>query len=216
MAEVKKPDGQRLSGFHEAQLESLRLQMFSPTLYPAMEIARMTAALQLDLEEAGPNDPWVKLVLAGKTPQEVATTAVNGSKLTDPALRKQLVEGGESAVAASTDSMIVLARRLDPMRRELIKWEEDNVDSVVERAGEQLGKARFAAFGKSTYPDATFTLRLSYGQMKGYPMNGTIAPPMTTMYGLYDRPARVSETRRLQNCGNGTSKAAPSWTWRRR
>ncbi len=188
VAEVKKPDGERLKGYHEAQLESLRLQMFSPApLYPAMEIARMTAALELDLAEAGPNDPFLKLMLGGKTPHDFATALVNGTKLTDPAVRKQLVEGGEAAVAASTDPEIVLARRLDPMRRELIKWTEDNVDSVVERAGEQLGKARFAAFGKSMYPDATFTLRLSYGQMKGYPMNGTIAPPMTTIYGLYDR-----------------------------
>ena len=83
--------------------------------------------------------------------------------------------------------MIVLARQLDPMRRELIKWLEDNVESVEQRAGEQLGKARFAAYGKTTYPDATFTLRLSYGQMQGYPMNGTKAPYKTTFYGLYDR-----------------------------
>jgi hypothetical protein len=131
----------------------------------------------------------VKLVMNGKTPREVATELVNGTKLADPEVRKKLVEGGESAVAASNDSMIVLARKLDPVRRELTKWLEDNVQSVEQRAGEQLGKARFAAFGKSAYPDATFTLRLSYGQMKGYPMNGTIAPPMTTLYGLYDRSA---------------------------
>src|SRR5437868_11759318 len=75
------------------------------------------------------------------------------------------------------------------MRREMIKWREENVTSIVQHAGEQLGKARFLAYGKSTYPDATFTLRLSYGQVKGYPMNGTLAPPKTTFYGLYDRAA---------------------------
>src|SRR5690242_20759513 len=85
--------------------------------------------------------------------------------------------------------MIVLLRKTDPMRRELTKWTEDNVESVLERAGEQLGKARFAAYGKSTYPDATFTLRLSYGQVKGYAMNGTQAPYKTTFYGLYERAA---------------------------
>jgi hypothetical protein len=83
--------------------------------------------------------------------------------------------------------MIVVARKLDPMRRAFTKWVEDNVESVKQRAGEQIGKARFAAYGKTTYPDATFTLRLSYGQVKGYPMNGTEAPYKTTLYGLYDR-----------------------------
>jgi hypothetical protein len=195
VAEIKKPDGERLAGYHESQLESLRLSLFSPApIYPDMEIARITGALELDLAEAGPNDPWVKMVLNGKSPHEVATELVNGTKLTDADVRKKLIEGGESAVAASTDSMIVLARKLDPVRRELTKWLEDNVQSVEQRAGEQLGKARFAAFGKSTYPDATFTLRLSYGQVKGYPMNGTIAPPMTTMYGLYDRSASFGNT----------------------
>jgi hypothetical protein len=195
VAEIKKPDGERLAGYHESQLESLRLGLFSPApIYPDMEIARITGALELDLAEVGPNDPWVKMVMNGKSPREVATELVNGTKLADPEVRKKLVEGGESAVAASTDPMIVLARKLDPVRRELTKWLEDNVQSVEQRAGEQLGKARFAAFGKSTYPDATFTLRLSYGQVKGYPMNGTIAPPMTTMYGLYDRSASFGNT----------------------
>jgi hypothetical protein len=83
----------------------------------------------------------------------------------------------------------VLARKLDPVRRELTKWLEDNVESEQARAGELLGQARFAAFGRDTYPDATFTLRLSYGAVKGYPMNGTIAPPKTTLFGLYDRSA---------------------------
>ena len=190
VAEVKKPDGDRLPGYHEAQLESLRFRMFSPApVYPGLEIARLTGALQLDIDNAGPNDPFLKAILNGQSPAATAVRLVNGTKLADPAFRKQLIEGGESAVAASTDPMIVLARQLDPMRREFIKWNQQNVENVEERAGEELGKARFAVYGKTTYPDATFTLRLSYGQVKGYPMNGTIAPPKTTMYGLYDRAA---------------------------
>ncbi len=190
VTEIKKPDGQRLAGFHEAQLESTKLSLFSPApIYPEIEIARITGALELDLAESGPNDPWVKLVLDGKTPRQVAEALVKGTKMGDAEYRKKLVEGGDTAVAASDDSMIVLARKLDPIRRELVKWTEDNVDSVVQRAGEQLGKARFEAFGKTTFPDATFTLRLSYGKVDGYPMNGTIAPPVTTLYGLYDRNA---------------------------
>ena len=188
VVEVKKPDAQRLPGFHEAQLESLRYEMFSPApIYPGLEIAKIGGQLEQDVAEMGPNDPYLKVLLNGRGPNEVAETLVKGTKLADPEFRKKLVEGGEAAVAASGDPMIVLARKLDPLRREFIKWTEDNVQSVEQRAGEQIGKARFAAYGKDAYPDATFTLRLSYGQVKGYPMNGTQAPSKTTFYGLYDR-----------------------------
>ena len=188
VAEVKKPDGERLAGYHESQLDSLKYRMFSPApLYPAFETARITGALEDSLAELGPNDPYVKTVLGGRSPKDAARALVEGTKLADPALRRKLVDGGEAAVAASDDAMMVLARQLDPMRRERIKWTEDNVSSVLQRAGEQLGKARFAVYGKSTYPDATFTLRLSYGQVQGYPMNGTKAPYKTTFYGLYNR-----------------------------
>jgi hypothetical protein len=97
------------------------------------------------------------------------------------------MEGGVAAVEASTDPLIALARRIDPIGRAMIKWREDHYDSIVTRAGEKLGRARFLAYGKSAYPDATFTLRLSYGKVAGYPMNGTKAPSQTTFYGLYDR-----------------------------
>ena len=188
VAEIKKPDGERLPRFHDSQLDSLKFQLASTApIYKEMEIARMAGALALDAENAGPNDPFVKMALNGKTPQEAARMYVDGSKLADPVVRKKLIDGGEAAVAASDDAMIVLARKLDPMRREYIKWAEQNVTSVEQKAGEQLGKARFAVYGKSMYPDATFTLRLSYGQVKGYPMNGTKAPPKTTMFGLFDR-----------------------------
>jgi Peptidase S46 len=188
VAEIKKPDGERLDGYHEAQLDSTRFNLFSPApIYRALEIARMTASMELALQELGPDDPFVKTVLNGRSLKDAAAEIVNGTKVTDPEVRKKLVQGGESAVAASTDPMIVLQRNLDPIRREGIKWSEANVDSVLQQTGERLGKARFAAYGKNTYPDATFTLRLSYGQVKGYPMNGTKAPYKTTLYGLYDR-----------------------------
>jgi hypothetical protein len=188
VAEIKKPDGERLDGYHESQLDSARFNLFSPApIYPALEIARMTASLEQGLQELGPDDPFVKIVLNGRSPKDAATQIVSGTKLADPEVRKKLVEGGQAAVAASADSMIVLQRNLDPIRRESVKWEEENVESVLQQAGEKLGKARFAAYGKNTYPDATFTLRLSYGQVKGYPMNGTKAPYKTTLYGLYDR-----------------------------
>ncbi len=190
VAEIKKPDSERLAGFHDSQLDSLKQRLFSPApIYPEMEIARMSGALELDLKELGPDDPFLKGVLDGKSPKEAAHYLVSGTKVADPAFRKSLVEGGQAAIDASSDPMIAMARRIDPARREQIKWFEDNVQSVEQRAGELLGKARFAVYGKNTYPDATFTLRLSYGQVLGYPMNGTVAPYKTTFYGLYDRAA---------------------------
>ena len=190
VAEIRKPDGERLPGFHDAQLDSLKFRMFSPApIYRGLEIARIVASLEQLQAEMGPNDPFLRLVLKGRTPEQAASELVNGTKLADPAARKMLVEAGEPALRASTDPMIVLARELDPMRRELIRWTQDNIESIEQRAGEQLGAARFAVYGKTAYPDATFTLRLSYGQVKGYPMNGTQAPSKTTFYGLYDRAA---------------------------
>jgi len=188
VAEVQKPDGQRLDGFHDSELESLRFRLLSPApVYPKMEEALLVDSLQEGLEELGPNDVFIQTVLNGRSPREVATEVTAHTKLGDAAFRKSLLEGGPAAVAASTDPLVVLAVKIDPIMREVRKWYEDNVQSVETSAGEKIGKARFTVYGKTTYPDATFTLRLSYGTVKGYPMNGTKAPSHTTFYGLYDR-----------------------------
>jgi hypothetical protein len=190
VAEVAKPDTQRLNGYHDSQLESLRFELFSPApVYPAMEEALLANSLEESLAGLGPEDPFVKAALDGRTPEQVAKETMGRTRLTDPAFRKALVEGGEKAVAASTDPLVQFARRIDPIIRQRIKWYEDNVESMETAAGEKIGRARFAVYGKSLYPDGTFTLRLTYGAVKGYPMNGTIAPPKTTLYGLYDRAA---------------------------
>jgi hypothetical protein len=187
-AEVKKPDGERLQGYHEAQLESLKFRLVSPApIYAEMDQARMTAALTLAQQKLSPDDEWLKTMLAGRTPQAAAEELVGGTHMADAKVRKELLDGGEAAIAASNDPMIVLARKIDPILRASIKWNEDNVQGVEQAAGEKLGRARFAAYGKTTYPDATFTLRLGYGTAKGYAMNGTKAPYKTTFYGLYDR-----------------------------
>ena len=188
VTEVKKPDGKRLDGYHDSELESLRFRLFSPApVYPRLEEALLADSLQESLEELGADDPFVRAALDGRTPKEAAQEVISRTKMGNPDFRVSLVEGGEAAVAASADPLIVMARRIDPVAREIRKWVDDNVESVETTAGEKIGKARFAAYGKSTYPDATFTLRLSYGTVKGYPMNGTEAPPKTTLYGLYDR-----------------------------
>ncbi|MBN2399393.1 MAG: S46 family peptidase [Candidatus Aminicenantes bacterium] len=190
VAEIRKPDGQRLQGYHDSQLESLRFRLFSPApIYLGLEEALLIDGMKQEIEELGADDPFVKILLDGKTPEEAAKALLAGTQLTDPALRRKLVDGGEAAVAKCNDSFIVLARKLDPIMREMIKWQEDNIESIVRPAGEKIGQARFAIYGKNAYPDATFTLRLSYGTVMGYPMNGTIAPYKTTFYGLFDRAA---------------------------
>jgi hypothetical protein len=189
-AEVQKPDGERLPGYHDSQLESLKFSVVSPApVYLDMETARMAGSFQEALDELGPNDEWVKAALDGKSPLDAARAYIGGSKLADPAVRRQLLEGGEAAITASTDPLIQLARRLDPALRAMLKQNDEAVKSVETSAGEKLGKTRFLVYGKDAYPDATFTLRLSYGTATGYPMNGTKAPYKTTYYGLYDRSA---------------------------
>jgi hypothetical protein len=193
VAEQKKPDGERLPNYHDAQLETLKFQLFSPAkIYPATEKLWMKTALNLASEKLGKDDEYLQALTQGKDIDGFVDSVVDGSKLYDVGVRKALVEGGEAAVATSTDPMIVAARRTDPLAREYYRWQQDELESVLTRAGEQLGKARFLVYGKDVYPDATFTLRLSYGTVKGYPYNGTIAPPFTTFYGLYDRAASFS------------------------
>ncbi len=193
VAEVKKPDGERMPGYHDAQLETLKFQLFSPAkIYPSTEKLWMKTAVSLATEKLGKNDEYLKVLTQGEAVDGFVESVVDGTKLYDVSVRKALVEGGEAAVAASTDPMIAAARRTDPVEREFQRWEQDELESVLTRAGEQLGKARFLVYGKDVYPDATFTLRLSYGTVKGYPYNGTIAPPFTTFYGLYDRAASFS------------------------
>jgi hypothetical protein len=193
VAEIKKPDGERLPQYHEAGLESLNQQMMSPAkIYPSTEKLYMVTALRLGQEKLGKDDAYLQAILQGSDVDKTVNELVDGTKLTDPAFRKSLIDGGEAAVAASPDPMIVAARRVDPINRQTYLHLRDTVSSVLTPAGEKLGKARFLIYGKDVYPDATFTLRLSYGAVDGYPYNGTIAPPFTTFYGLYDRAASFS------------------------
>jgi hypothetical protein len=194
VAEIKKPDGERLPQFHDAGLESLQFQMLSPApIESPTEKLYMTTALKLGEEKLGANDAYIQAVLQGGDLDQTVNSLVDGTKLGDVAFRKSLIDGGEAAVAASTDPMIVTARRVDPIVRESTRRIRDTFGSVLTKEGEKLGKARFLVYGKDAYPDATFTLRLSYGTVTGYPYNGTIAPPFTTFYGLYDRAASFSD-----------------------
>jgi Peptidase S46 len=194
VAEVKKPDGERLPQFHDAGLDSLRYQMLSPApVFPSVEKMFMKNALNLAKEQLGADDAYLQAIVQGGDIDKTVDLLVDGTKLADPAFRKSLLDGGEAAVAASNDPMITAARRADPVWRANYVYMRDKVSSVLDAGGEKLGKARFAVYGKNAYPDATFTLRLSYGTVDGFPYNGTIAPPFTTFYGLYDRAASFSD-----------------------
>ncbi len=193
VSEVKKPDGDRLPQYHEAGLDSLRFQLLSPApVHPPVEKLYMKNALNLAKEKLGADDEYLQAIVQGGDIDKTVDALVDGTKLSDPVLRKSLINGGEAAVAASTDPMIVAARRVDPVWRASYVKYRDNIASVFNAAGEKLGMARFAVYGKNAYPDATFTLRLSYGTVDDYPYNGTTAPPFTTFYGLYDRAASFS------------------------
>ena len=188
VAEVQKPDKDRIPGYHDSQLEELKFRLFSPApVYKDMEEAILAFTLKMSLDALGADDEFVKKALDGKTPQEVAQYVIQNTKLDDPDFRKKLVEGGEEAVKKCKDPLIVLARNVDPIIRKNQKWNRENVQSVISKQREKIAKARFAIYGKDAYPDATFTLRLSYGTVKGYPYNGTKAPYKTTLYGLFDR-----------------------------
>jgi hypothetical protein len=188
VAEINKPDGERLNGYHDSQLDSLKFNLFSRApVYADLEEANLAGTLQLSLEELGGDNPFIKTVLAGRTPAQAAKELISGTKLADAVYREGLIKGGAKAVKSSTDPLIALARNLEPITRENIKWNKENIESILVPAAEKIARARFAVYGKSAYPDATFTLRLAYGTVAGYSMNGTQAPYKTTLYGLYDR-----------------------------
>ncbi len=187
-AEVKKPDSERLSGYHDSQLEQLKFRLFSPApIYKDLDEATFSGMLQLAVEKLGAADPYLQKVLQGRTAAQAAKEMIEATTLDQADVRKALIEGGSEAVARSTDPFIVLARQLEPEQRKRIEEDKKNTQSLLVPATEKIARARFAVYGKESYPDATFTLRLSYGTAKGYPMNGTKAPYKTSLYGLYDR-----------------------------
>lgn len=194
VAETAKPNDKRWEEYRDSNLESLKFRLFSPApLYPDMEEFFLTRSLEDAVKELGENDEFVRVALGGQEPAKVAHDLIAGTKLFDVAERKKLIEGGQKAVDASTDSLIVWARKLDASYRAQRKWYEDEIESVTVAEGNRIAKARFGVYGKSTYPDATFTLRLSYGKVAGYELGTTLVAPFTTFYGLYDRATGHAE-----------------------
>jgi hypothetical protein len=188
--ESQKPNAQRLREYRESNIESLKQQLYSeaPT-YEDLESTTLADSLAHWMETIGYNAPLVRQVLDGKSPGEAASDAVRTTKLKDVAERKRLGEGGKAVTDASNDPMIRIARAVDPRARELRKMYEDNVDEALRQAYSKVANATFRASGAETYPDATFTLRLSYGTVKGYVENGNAVPWSTTMAGTYQHAA---------------------------
>lgn len=190
VAEKEKPNDTRFEEYRESNLASLEFALFSSApIYRDLEETTLADRWAEAGEALGTDHPFVKTVWSGKAPSEAAKGAVDGTRLDDPDVRKALVKGGRKAVEASTDSMIVLARKIDPLARALRKFDEDEIESVLTRTAEKLEPARFRLYGKSTPPDATFTLRLSFGTTRSYSAEGTVVPWKTSFYGLYGRSA---------------------------
>jgi len=188
--EKEKPSNERIRGYQDSALPTLEQELFSTApVYPGLEKVLLTESLTEMQQVLGPDNATVKKALAGKSPEERAKEVIDGTKLADLAVRKQLYEGGQKAVEASNDPLIVMMRTVEPDAVAVHTRSEDEVDSVLRKNAGTLAKIRFAQGGLSVPPDATFTLRLSYGAVKGYEQNGKHIPWFTTMGGAFDHAA---------------------------
>jgi hypothetical protein len=190
--EQPKPNGERLEEYRESARVSFELQLLAEQpIYNDLETLKLADSLTGLVESLGWTHPVVQRILAGQSPRERAAAAVRGSKLASAALRRQLYKGGPSALSQADDPMIELARLADPEARAVRKAVEVQQEAV-RRAHAQIGQARYALEGASNYPDATGTLRLSFGVVKGYQQEGQAVPFQTTFAGLYERARQQS------------------------
>jgi hypothetical protein len=187
--EKAKPNGTRLPQYTDSALVTLPQELLAPIpIFTGPEELTMNFWAKKMREDLGTDDPFVKKVLGKKSPAQWAHDLIAGTKLADPAVRKALYDGGAAAIAASDDTMIRFVASIDPESREMRKLYEDEVTAPETHLGEEISRARFAIYGTSTYPDATFTLRLSYGTVKGFTdANGNAVIPYTTIGGLFAR-----------------------------
>ncbi|HTJ00246.1 MAG TPA: S46 family peptidase [Dongiaceae bacterium] len=192
-AERPKPNGERLREFSDSGRVSLELALFSEKpIYPDLETLLLADSLTDFAGQMGLDAPLVQAVLAGKSPRERAAELIAGTSVRDVAFRHQLYDGGAAAVAAAHDPMIELARLVDARARELRETAEAQ-DEVKQQAHAAIARARNALLGTAGYPDATFTLRLAYGVVRGYTEDGRTVPAMTTLAGLYERAADMHD-----------------------
>ncbi len=186
--ESAKPNAERLREYRESNLESLKFRLFSEApIYDDLETVKLADSLSMLAEMKGMDDPLVRQVLAGQSPQERAAQLIDGTTLKSVELRKKLAETTPDETHKSDDPMIQLALLVDAPARSLRKTYEEQIEEPMRQAYAKLAEARFAIYGTDVYPDATFTLRLAFGQVKGYTDQGRQIPPWTTVAGLYRR-----------------------------
>ncbi|WP_394777353.1 S46 family peptidase [Undibacterium sp.] len=186
--EKAKPDASRLPEYADARLPELEEQVLSKApVYPEFEKVKLIFALTKMREKLGPDDAFVKQVLGKASPEQLADDLIKHSKLNDPAVRQALWTGGKDAIAKSDDPFIKLAISIDVQARAIRKQYEQEVESVVQKNTELIAQALFAQSGTGAYPDATFSLRLSYGQVKGWEEAGRKITPFTDFAGAFAR-----------------------------
>ncbi|HET9352739.1 MAG TPA: S46 family peptidase, partial [Sphingomicrobium sp.] len=192
-SERTKPNAERLPGYSDSALPLVEKRLLDvKPIYPWLDQLMMEWSLSKSREYLGADDPQTRLLLGKESPEGLAARLVSGTRLADPATRKALWEGGKAAVDASNDPMIVYARSLDANDRALQKRFDEQVDAPLTAAGAKLADARFAAYGDSVYPDATFTLRISYGKVAGWLERGRQVPIRTTLGGTFERATGAS------------------------
>jgi hypothetical protein len=186
--ERAKPNSERLPDYTDSRLPLLEKEVLDAhPIYPWLEKLRLEWGLSKAREYLGADDPDTKLLLGKESPEALAARLVNGTRLADPAVRKALWNGGKAAIDASKDPMIVYARHLDARQRQLQKQYDDRYDAAATAAQAKLSEARFKAYGTGIYPDATFTLRISYGKVQGWVERGQQVPTRTVMGGAFER-----------------------------
>jgi hypothetical protein len=187
-AERPKPNTERLLEYRDAALPRVQQRLLAPVpAYPELEKLTLSFSLERMREWLGPDAPVVRQLLVKDSPDTLAARVVDGTHLADPQVRKQLWEGGAAAVDASHDPMIELARSVDGESRAVRKRYEDEVEAPEDAASERIARARFAVYGTSLPPDATFTLRLNFGTVKGWREDGHEVEPFTYLARLFER-----------------------------
>ncbi len=199
-AELEKPSDKRIRAYRDTALPQLTQRLFAARpIDKEFEKLQLTFSLEKMREWLGPDSQWVHSIIGSEAPDELASDLVTGTKLDDPAYRRKLWEGGAAAVEASDDPFIRLAATIEPGANALRIRYRDEVEAPRILGEEMIADARFQLYGTNTYPDATFTLRVTYGAVEGWEERGEMIDPFTRTSRLFERatgqrPFRVPDS----------------------